>query len=101
MQETEQVQNSGLGTTILYNPFKDPLMISATVCPPCGRIAETYNDALFIKECGMCLGCDSVWGDIQDDYRAEMAHDMEELGLDPDDEMDQEEFNDIIRERLY
>ena len=55
----------------IYNPFLDPLMVTATYCPTCGRPAKTYEEAEEIRGLGECLRCDHVRGEVTDDLHDE------------------------------
>ena len=85
----------------IYNPFLDPLMVTATYCPTCGKPAKTYEEAEVIRGLGECLRCDHVRGEMLDDQRDEANADMQRVGLNPDNEEDVQSYNEMLFERYY
>ncbi len=85
----------------IYNPLTDPLMVNATYCPTCRKPARTYEEALFIRECGECGSCDHIRGEMLDDQRDEARADMQRVGLNPDDEDDVQSYNEMLFGRYY
>ena len=85
----------------IYNPFLDPLMVTATYCPTCGKPAKTYEEAEVIRGLGECLRCDHVRGELLDDNRSEIRAGMEQAGFNPDDEDDVQSYNEMLFERYY
>ena len=65
----------------IYNPFLDPLMVTATYCPTCGRPAKTYEEAEEIRGLGECLGCDHVSGEMLDCQKYEYVNEENSMDL--------------------